>query len=608
MSICSWAGLLLLSTAPSLHAKTTLTFTLNAGYTTSAGVFKPDGTLVRTLWGKVAYPAGAHTATWDEKDDSGAPLPAGSYEFKLLYHNIGYVWEGTIGNTSSSFTGYTRRGFIMITDMATDGKDLYSAMGYNENQPGIQRSPISDPQTVTYNVPKCITATFYSIATDGIRYYMPSTGQGVDFGHRQSFVYARKVSDNSIATFAQGVPVCLQKNPSGNCYPEHTFPSCIDVEAGVKNPPSGIAVQKTGRLLAVSHRKQDEIRLFDKTTGQALGRITVAGPKRLAFAPDGDLWVVADAAVLRFDGATLGTNDTPATTIAGLVSPQAVSVHPANNDVVLIADAGASQQVKAFTRTGEALWTYGTAGGYADGDPVVTPAKLAFVSGRTFVTAMPDGSFWVSDTGNDRVLHFSKQRDYLEQIQYLPAAYVATCDPNRPSRVIGHSWLEFEVDYGKPLLPGDPSAPSGNQSWKLTKNWGLAGVPAAYFGSKVNEGIKTVVTLRNGRTYGLVQNHVTRKQAVVELPASGNLRFTGLEFPNSFTLYANGDLRSWSKKGAEQIISNQPLVGFDGSGNPRWGEPTVLATSTSSANYNGSFSGPTGPRFPHHLFQSPSLL
>jgi len=581
----------------SVRAATPITFTLDDSYATSAGIFKTDGTLIRTLWSNVRHPAGPHTFTWDDQDDAGVTVPAGTYGAKVVYHNINYTWEGTIGNTSSSFTGYTRRGFIMITDMATDGKDLYSAMGYNENQPGVQRSTLTDPQTASYSVPKCITATFYHVATDGVRYYLPSTGQGVDFGRRHSFVYARKVSDNSVATFEHGEPVCLQKKSGGDCYPEHTFPSCIDVEAGVKNPPSGIAVQKTGNVLAVSHRKLGEVRLFDKTSGKALGALRVPAPNRLAFAPNGDLWVVSGSTVQRFAATTLGTAAAPVTTLDGLVAPQAVSVNPADNDLVLVADGGASQQVKAFTRTGSPLWTHGTAGGYSDGDPVVTPSKLSFAEGRTFVTAMADGSFWVSDTGNDRVLHFSASRAYLEQIQYLPAFYIATCDPNEPSRVIGDSWLEFAVDYSKPLLPGDPTAPGGNRSWQLVKNWGH-GAPADYKGKNGFIGLHTVVTLKNGRTYGVLRNLATRQQDLVELPAKGPLRVTGITLPSGANLYANGDLRMSSKKASVQTVIARSLTGFDDAGNPLWGEPVVLATTTGSANYSGSFSGPSGPRYP----------
>src|SRR6218665_1235840 len=77
-----------------LRAETTLSFTLDDSYMTSAGVFRSDGSLIRTLWRKVRYAPGAHTSAWDGKTDSGADAPAGTYRFKVIYHNIDYTWEG----------------------------------------------------------------------------------------------------------------------------------------------------------------------------------------------------------------------------------------------------------------------------------------------------------------------------------------------------------------------------------------------------------------------------------------------------------------------------------------------------------------------------------
>ncbi|HEX8461533.1 MAG TPA: hypothetical protein VF623_08890, partial [Segetibacter sp.] len=47
------------------------TFTLPNDVTTSAGVFKSDGALIRTLWGNEPMKAGTYTKAWDGKDDLG---------------------------------------------------------------------------------------------------------------------------------------------------------------------------------------------------------------------------------------------------------------------------------------------------------------------------------------------------------------------------------------------------------------------------------------------------------------------------------------------------------------------------------------------------------
>ncbi len=72
-AIAAWA-LLGLSAA---QAATSFTFTLPIPARTSAGVYRPDGTLLRTLWNEEPFRAGSHTATWDDKDDAGNALGAG---------------------------------------------------------------------------------------------------------------------------------------------------------------------------------------------------------------------------------------------------------------------------------------------------------------------------------------------------------------------------------------------------------------------------------------------------------------------------------------------------------------------------------------------------
>jgi len=142
---------------------------------------------------------------------------------------------------------------------------------------------------------------------------------------------------------------------------------------------TGLAVQATGNILAVSHGALNQVRLFDKTTGASDGTISITAPVKVGFAPNGDLWVTSGTTVQRFVAATLGTTNTPVTTISGFSSALAVSVNPSNNDIVLVADGGSSQQIKAYTSTGTSLWTYGTAGGYTTG-PAVTNSKFWFTN------------------------------------------------------------------------------------------------------------------------------------------------------------------------------------------------------------------------------------
>ena len=110
-------------------------FTLPTNAVTSAGVYNTStGTLIRTLWNNVKYQQGTNYGVWDGKDSTGAAVATGtSYQIKMIYHNVQYNWDGTIGNTSLSQSGGQQvyRSFSQPMSMAIAGGVAYYAVGYN---------------------------------------------------------------------------------------------------------------------------------------------------------------------------------------------------------------------------------------------------------------------------------------------------------------------------------------------------------------------------------------------------------------------------------------------------------------------------------------------
>ncbi len=561
----------------SLAGELQFTFTLDNSYTTSAGAFKPDGTLIRTLWRSVEYKPGVHTTVWDGKDDNGNTVPAGSYQIKVLTHNVNYVWEGVIGNTSASLTGPNVHRTNMV-GLAIDGTNGFYSVGYAERMPGMYRFNTGSPQVPTSLPHEEDGGTWNYVATDGAKAYFTHTAPS-----RDSFVMAWNVADNTEFNFTNGVTV-------GSNGSEYYWQSVIDRDTD-SNQSSGLAVQKNGNVLAVAHGSLNAIRLFDKTNGQLLGSISVTNPHGLAFSANGDLYVLSGTAVVRFTD--VGNSNKQNGSLGSFSNPLAIAAHPNDNNQFLVADGGSSQQVKAFDASGNLLWTYGQQGGYATNGPDVTADKFYFdaTSGAAaFLAFQPDGSFWVRDTGNDRTLHFSAQRQYLDQIMFLGYDYVVTANVNNPSRVFGRGWLEFAVDYKtKPI----------QQSWQLVKNWS-AGVPSQYFG--FFEGLNTVMTLSNNRTYGLIRNQdANHSNQVVELTASG-LRLTGIDLDPLTNLFPDGSLQSSSPANGTVTFYHKAQTGFDGSGNPVWSSATTLASAPAGDTdpyyhpYDGD--GPHGPQVP----------
>lgn len=309
--------------------------------------------------------------------------------------------------------------------------------------------------------------------------------------------------------------------------------------------------------------------------------VSVTAPRALAVDSNDNLWMISGTTtVAKYAINANGSLAPPSITLAGLVKPLALAVSP-NNASVVVADGGTSQQLKAFDNAGGSLsWTYGQAGGYAN-DPTVADDKFFFNDlkilystdvGLTFIAFQPDGSFWVGDTGNCRMQHFSSNRVLVDRIMNVGYFYSCFTDPNDTKRIFAN-YLEFERDFSVALGPN-------NGSWKLAKNWGY-GIPPVY-DDQFNR-LRSVVTLSNGRTYAFLVNSAAIPNptyVLVELTSTGT-RVTNIQIDLNFKIYPDGSLRSIvnSNLGVATEFKTQLLTGFDGNNNPVWGAPTAYATT-----------------------------
>lgn len=582
------------------------TFTLPRNSTTSAGVFDSSGRLLRTLWRAEELPAGPYQRIWDERDDRGQPVAAQDIEIRVIHHRLAYAWEGVIGNSSSAFGGpQLHKAFLMPTSIAIQGNRAFYTVGYNEMQTGLHGFMLSTPNQNTRPLAsKDPFAGMGLVATDSTRLYWANTG---GLSHT-SFIGVFDLDTARVATFSAGAPVCLNRWPnSTSCYPDQSYASVIDLHTEAVDAPTGLAVQRNGRVLAVAHGGRNLIRLYDKTSGALLREMSVPlnakALNQLAMSSGGDLWVASGRSVLRYTNLKRGPVVTA--TISGLAQPLALATTLGPDDGVWVADGGASQQLKRYDAQGQQLATLGALGGYA-ADPAVSAGKLCFHARdggeQTALAVSPEGGLWVVDTCNNRMLHLvtdpANKRRSAAQIAYLPAFYTSTVDHGRPRRVFAN-FLEFDVDNTAPLAPG--------RSWKLVRNW-LAGLPSALKDDRAFNGgfggFTSVETLSNGRTYGIVQ--AQGRTVIVELPAAGPLRVVktlAAPWPGTTprVMYENGDLGYALTGPSTQSAMRLPLTGFDSAGDPVWStDPVKLAsvpTLSGTPYYRGAFSG-MPPRFP----------
>lgn len=567
----------------------TFTFQLAADATTSAGVYAHD-TLIKTLWSNTRYQAGSHTAAWNGTTDEGGVAPRGDYTVRILSSQAKYTWEGVIGNTSQAFTGPTiHHAEDIAHGMAIAGGNIYIAAGYNEARSSTLKTTVANPQSKTYILPTPSAHGFTDaytdfVATDGKYVYW--AGWEAALKPTKHFVYATSTADDKDVPFpgAETLPVSegLIKHRA------------IDHIDSIHGAASGLAVQKDGPFLFVSHRGLHKLHVLDKTSGVLLKAVDMSEPTSLATDTAGHLWVADrqdDKPVVRKytvenDGALTPMSRLE---ITDLRSPVALAVSP-DDKTLLIADGGESQQLRAFDNgTAAPLWTYGKPGGYSH-SPDVRDDKFFFRnidsiarhSGGyewSYIAFQQDGSFWVGDSGNFRSQCFAPNRTFLRRIMWLPTFYTAQVDLNNPERLFA-DLLEFHIDYSKPLAPD-------NGSWTLVRNWGGTDQPPAYTftGGAYDHGTfpwYTIATLSNGRTYATFRNYAADKMGVAELDPASGLRFTSAQTPDlRYDLAPDGSLRTFSAAvaGKPMTWKIHELKGFDSQNDPQWDSPRTVASS-----------------------------
>jgi len=544
---------------------------------TSAGIYDSRGHLVRTLWSGRRLPAGVVDINWDGQDETGVPVArSAAYVAHVLAHNVRYVWEGVIGNTSADMTGgHVHRSLFPISGMAIDSAgDAFFAVGYNEVQSSMHRFQVTDPQRPTQLAHGDYRREFVHVATDGERVYFANIAHVQKRGtpREATFVIGLEASDGSEHRFTAGQLEAPKDGPGSR------WLSVIDYDAGdarwegrSPDAASGLAVQQRGMRLFVAHAARNEIRVFHKIDGRLLGRIPLESPLAIAVAPDDSLWVICReagvwvAAHYEEHGASW---ERARSIREGLRIPVALGVSPTDGTVAVV-DAG-SEQVQAFSGDGAPRWTLGRAGGYRSRDPGVANDRFWLSAGPTYVAFQADGSFWIGDPGNARNLHFSAQRRYLAQILYLPETYVSTVDASTPTRVFA-GYLEFEVDYGKPIA----------RSWTLVRNWG-AGAGNEYVGNwsdpvfRTFAGLRSVVTVRDGRTLAVARRLTEPASGdLFELAPDGMRRVGRLELGTR--LYADGSQRDALERLGSLHLYQRSYAGTDARGDPVWDAPRELA-------------------------------
>ncbi|MEP2281013.1 FlgD immunoglobulin-like domain containing protein [Maribacter sp.] len=460
---------------------------------TSAGVYNGE-VLLRTLWSNVEKNEGIHTIDWDGLDDEGTPVSSGDYTIKVLSNNVKYEWEGAkIGNTSKNLTGENRyHGLSGFFKFIVHDEDIYWSNGYNEQRTAAYSSQLSNPQVTTPVLDKGAIVKYIS-AGEGKVFW-----SGHDVQANKSFVFVTDQINNEEYIFDSSISYDVTYS--------RTYESCLNLIEGNDAYITGLAYYNG--YLFVARQLQNSIHVLNLSDGGSLVQTIdfINAPRELTTDDKGNLWLISDDSIVsKYIIHENGQLEKSNLSISSLDEPLTLGFNKIDN-VLGVCDGGAYQQIRFFNAdNGEEDTPFGELGGYANG-PVVSNNKFYFSDSKSkdfnadiytpqynhaSLTFENDGSFWVLDTGNNRMMKYDSNRNFQNKIQYTPDWLMMSIDKNNSSRLFVE-FLEYEIDYTEENV---------GESWTLKNNWGFL-IQDEYNNSFGR--IREPVTLSNGRTYFLL--------------------------------------------------------------------------------------------------------
>jgi len=561
------------------------TFNLASSAYTSAGVFDGTGKLRRTIWSNVPCNSGYNVGAWDGKDDGGNTL-SGSYTIKVLHHNISYVWEGILGNTSASQTGVNVwRSLNPLQGMCLGGSKMFFANGYSEQIAQLGYFAVGSPQVPTQFFPSGnatdYTNAFGPCASDGTTVYF-SNQSGSTSG--AAFIMGVTISTGNLVSFSSGSS-------------QGVWSSVIHTVNGSSVATCASSIAVDSNFIYACLPANGEIAVYNKTTGAFVNFITkFTTPVSISVDPTGYL-LVLDSSTGTLNYVQINTSNGTViahnTVITGLGT--GVLYHDSDHTGGLnCAIALNTNQVAIYNRAtaGTTAFSLVTTLGTSGGQPTVgqTLSNTNFWLGTSPWIAFQSASdFWVSDTLNQRYQHYTISggtATYVESIIYRNTSYCTDVELSQGIRLFS-GFYEYAINYSN--LPGGL-----NGSWSMVANW-AATLPSDashnYQPAVNNAGLSSICTMSNGRTYAFAFNSLGNSGAgssdLLELTSTG-VRVTNFSWPGGSgstpvpRLYPDGTLRYQTYSGGVNTFYKKTITGFDGSNNPIFGSAVTLATATSS--------------------------
>jgi len=428
----------------------------------SAALFDAQGQLVRTLPVTTpTAPAKRRSLElkWNGLDDDGRPLPAGRYTVKVLSHRgIGQKWVASLHNAGNppwrtdDGTGSWGGDHGPPIAATSDGERVY--LGWTISEAGWAVIGLRTAFTPDGKVQKLwgqhqvleLGILVTAMDTDGERVFVAQDGQRWGQREPDSFTAGVVLWDAKTGkpiNFPFGKRVLIASEWKADLKPRRK-PFWENLPAGDVGPRDvglnlmGIAV--AGDTLYASLHLEHKIVAFNWRTGKKVKEYAVPGPLGLAVEKAGKVLAVSRRRIVRIDPRS---GQVAPVASRGLASPWGVATD--HEGRIYVTDCGNAMQVKIFDRGGKLIDTIGRTGGRPwvgryDPSGMLKPAGI---------TVDREGKVWVAENDNTprRVSVWSRDGKLLADLLGAGAyAVEGIADERKPSWVNVHNTL-FEVDY-----------------------------------------------------------------------------------------------------------------------------------------------------------------
>lgn len=329
-----------------------------AGPRQSAGVYREDGSLVRTLLADVT---GATELWWDGLDDQGRPAAAGRYEVRAVTHDVRMVDDGNYGDNGNPKGTYNPDNPERIVTLP-DGRFVISTP-YDEAGMPLRLYAASGQSLFAVNLAE---KDFVALAASG--------DDLIGAVGKEATKLVRLVLPGERAAFPNGA----------ESYP---------IFAGGEKPTGVGGLAVAGSTAFVSIPAMNLVRAIDLATGTKKADFPLSAPGDLAADEGGGVWAISGTDIVQLDTSGTAARKFP----SGLKAPKFLA---AGAKRLAAVDREAQRLALIDRESGQALRTFGSEGSAGQWTPT-GPGSLRDPRGVAF---LPDGQLLLAETGRTRAI------------------------------------------------------------------------------------------------------------------------------------------------------------------------------------------------------------